>query len=116
MTMHIECTGWRPFERNTLKGFANFHISALGLTIQDCAVHQKGDQAWVQLPAKPRLDKDRNLVRDMQSGKVEYTKVLSFEDKGMAQEFRAAAVNALIKREPGALKIKETDECPTLFV
>jgi hypothetical protein len=111
MTMHIECTGWRPFERNTLTGFANFHISALGLTIQDCAVHQKGDQAWVQLPAKPRLDTDRNLVRNPQSGKVEYTKVLSFEDKTMAQQFRTAAVKALLKREPNALNIREADEC-----
>ncbi len=101
--LHIECLSWRPYERNTLKGFADFFISGVGLNVRDCAIHEKNGQAWVQLPAKPRLDKDRNLVRDPRTGKIEYTKILSFEDRQHADAFREAAIAALMKREPGVI-------------
>ena len=114
--LHVECTHWRPCERNTLKGFADFYLSAISLSVKDCAVHERGGQAWVQLPAKPRLDKGRNLVRDLQSGKIEYTKILSFEDSACADAFREAAIAALMKREPSALTIREVEECPPLFI
>ncbi len=114
--LHVECTHWRPFEQNTLKGFADFYISAISLSVKDCAVHERGGQAWVQLPAKPRLDKDRNLVRDPHTGKIEYTKILSFEDRQHADTFREEAIAALMKREPDALTIQDTDECPPIFI
>ena len=116
MNVHVECTGWRPYEQNTLKGFASFYISAVGLSIKDCAVHERSGQAWVQLPAKPRLDQDRNLVRDPKTQKIEYVKILSFEERAHADAFRDAAIKALMKREPAALVIRELDESPPVFV
>ncbi len=114
--LNIECLSWRSFERNTLKGFADFYISAVGLSIKDCAVHERNGKAWVQLPAKPRLDKDGNPVRDPESGKLEYFKILSFDARADADDFRDAAVAALAKREPGALTIqKEAEECLPLL-
>ncbi len=114
--LHVECTHWRPCERNTLKGFADFYLSEISLSVRDCAVHQKGNQAWIQLPAKPRLDGDRNLIRDAQTGKIKYTKVLGFEDRAQADAFRDAAIAALMKREPDALTIREADEWPPVLI
>ena len=71
----------------------------------------------MQLPAKPCLDQSRNLVRDPQNGKVQYTTILDFEDRLHAVAFREGAIAALIKREPKALTIQqETEECPPPFV
>ena len=115
--LNVECLAWRPCERNTLKGFADFYLSEISLSVRDCAVHQKGNQAWVQLPAKPRLDRDRNLVRDPHTGKIQYTKVLGFEDRAQADAFRDAAIAALMKREPDALGAQqETDEWPPVLI
>ena len=116
MAPHIECLAWRSCERNTLKGFADFYISAVGLTVKDCAVHQKGGGAWVQLPAKPRLDADRNLIRNPQTGRPEYVKILNFEDKTYVDAFRDAAIMALKKKAPGAVTVEVSEECPPLFI
>ncbi len=99
----VICTAWKPFERNTLQGFADLWLRAARLNIRGCAVHQKNAKRWVQLPARPQLDKDRNLVRDPHSGKIEYTKILSFEDRQHADTFREEAIAALMKREPGVI-------------
>ncbi len=115
--LHVKCLAWRPCERHTLKGFADFYISAISLSVKDCAIHERNGKAWVQLPAKPRLDKDRNLVRDPHTGKIEYTKILGFEDRAQADAFRDAAIAALMKREPDALAAQqEADECSPLLI
>ena len=49
---------------------------------------------WVQLPAKPQLDKDRQLVRD-DAGKVQYARVMEFDSKEVADRFNAAALKAI---------------------
>ena len=90
----VICTAWKPFERNTLRGFADLWLRAARLTIKGCAVHEKNDKRWVQLPAKPQLDKERNLVRDA-DGKVQYVKMMDFDSKEVADRFNAAAVKAI---------------------
>ncbi len=115
--LHVECLAWRPCVRNTLRGFADFRISEIGLAVRDCPVHEKTVKRWVALPARPRLDKDRNLVSDAQTGKIEYSKVLGFEDRAQADAFRDAAIAALMKREPDALAAQqEADECSPLLI
>ncbi len=92
--LELRCTDWRPFARNTLEGFAAFHIPAMCLTIRDCAVHRKNDRRWVQLPARPMLDDSRELVRDA-TGKVQYATILRFDSREVGDAFSAAALQAL---------------------
>ena len=88
------CTAWKPFERNTLRGFADLWLRTARLNIHGCAVHEKNGRRWVQLPAKPQLDKDRQLVRD-DAGKVQYAKVIDFDSREVSDRFNAAALKAI---------------------
>ncbi len=90
----VVCTAFRPFERGTLKGFADLWLRTARLNIKGCAVHEKNGKRWVQLPAKPQIDKDRNLVRD-EGGKVQYAKILDFDSREVADRFNAAALKAI---------------------
>ena len=90
----VVCTSWKPFERNTLKGFADLWLRAARLNIHGCAVHEKNGRRWIQLPAKPQLDKDHNLVRD-EGGKVQYAKVMEFDSREVADHFSEAAMKAI---------------------
>ena len=114
--LHVECLAWRPCVRNTLRGFAYFRIAEIGLAVRDCPVHEKTGKRWVAFPARPRLDKDRNLVRDAQTGKIEYAKIIGFEDRAQADAFRDAAIAALMKHAPDALTIQDTDEWPPVLI
>ena len=90
----VICTAWKPYERNTLRGFADLWLRAARLNVKDCAVHEKIARRWVRLPAKPQLDKDRQLVRD-DTGKIQYAKVIDFDSKEVADRFNAAALKAI---------------------
>ena len=90
----VTCTAWKPLERNTLRGFADLWLRAARLHIRGCAVHEKNGKRWVQLPARPQLDKDRNLVRD-DAGKVQYVTIMEFDDREVADRFTAAAITAI---------------------
>ena len=90
----VICTGFQPFERNTLRGFADLWLQGARLNIRGCAVHEKNGKRWIQLPARPQLDKDRQLVRD-DSGKIQYSKVLDFDSREVADRFNTAALKAV---------------------
>ncbi len=97
MTAHplgVTCTHWRPFERNTLQGFADLWLRTARLNIRGCAVHEKNGKRWVQLPARPQLDEARNLIRN-DAGKIQYAKVLDFDSREVADRFNAAALKAI---------------------
>lgn len=89
----VECVAWRPLERNTLRGFADLQIPALRLTIRDCPVHRQGERRWVSLPAKPHLDRSRELVRD--DGKIRYVPVLEWDNRDVGDAFSRAALEAI---------------------
>ncbi len=93
-TAPVVCTGWKPFERNTLQGFADLHLAAARLNIRGCAVHEKNGKRWIQLPARPQLDKDRQLVRD-DAGKIQYWPVMEFDSREVADRFSEAALRAI---------------------
>ena len=90
----VRCTAWKPFEPNTLKGFADLWLRTACLNIRGCAVHEKNGKRWVQLPARPQLDPNRNLVRDA-SGKIQYAKVIEFDSREAAARFNAAVLKAV---------------------
>jgi hypothetical protein len=93
-TATVICTAWKPYDRNTLKGFADLWLRTARLNIRGCAVHEKNGRRWVQLPAKPQLDQDRQVVCD-DAGKVQYAKILDFDSREVSDRFNAAALKAI---------------------
>jgi hypothetical protein len=93
--MTVEVTGWRPFERGTLRGFAEIYIPEIKLHIGDIAVHrhESGEQ-WCGLPARPRLDRDGSPLRG-ESGKIEYSRTLWFDSRAVSDAFSTAVLAAL---------------------
>jgi len=98
--LKIVCRGWKPFERNTLKGFAVIYLPVLRLTIEGVAIHEKSDRRWAQLPARPQLDEQRQLVRD-DAGKIKYAPIMSFDSREVGDAFSAAVVAAIQDFELG---------------
>ena len=92
--MKVVCTDWRKCERNSLRGFANVLILDVELHIRDIAVHEMNGRQWAQLPARPQLDQNRELVRD-ERGKIKYATILTFDSNEAAAEFNEAALKAL---------------------
>ncbi len=92
--MKLVCTDWRRCERNSLRGFADYLLPAFGLHVRDCAVHENNGKHWVQLPARPQLDENRELIRE-ENGRVRYATILVFDSTDAASEFNEAALKAL---------------------
>jgi hypothetical protein len=96
----ITCQGFRPLERNTLRGFVSITIAELRLTIHDIAVHEKGESRWAQLPAKPQV-RDGELVTD-DAGKIQYWPIMEFASRAVRDAFSAAVIRALLEFAPAA--------------
>ena len=92
--MKIICTDWRKCERNTLPAFADFLIPGIELHVRDCGVHESNGEHWVQLPARPQLEQNRELIRD-ENGRVRYATILVFDSTEAVYEFNEAALKAL---------------------
>jgi hypothetical protein len=97
----VTCESFRPFVRNTLRGFAEITIAEMRLTIRDVAIHEKGEARWAQLPAKPQI-KDGALVKDPTSGKIQYVNVMEFDGREVRDAFSRAVVQALLEFAPAA--------------
>jgi hypothetical protein len=84
----IRCIKFRPYQKNTLQGFADLHFVRTGIVIKDCCLHQKGDKRWIAFPARP-YDKD---------GKTQWAAMVEFaEDATAARElFQQQAVAAVL--------------------
>jgi hypothetical protein len=102
MAMSIECEDFKPFAKNTLRGFATIKIKEIQLRIKDVAVHHKNSSTWAQLPAKPQI-KDGKIVTSAE-GKAQYVNILEFESRGVSDAFSRAVVNAVLKLNPRALE------------
>lgn|SRR5262249_11601621 len=55
----IRCVRFRPYQKNTLRGFADLELVRTGIIIRDCCWHQhENGREWVSFPAKPYEAKD----------------------------------------------------------
>jgi hypothetical protein len=54
----IRCIRFRPFEKNTLRGFADLELTRVGLVLRDCTWHTKNGKEWVSFAARSYEDKD----------------------------------------------------------
>lgn len=104
MKLSITCDEFKPFNRNSLRGFAIIRIDEIRMTIRDVAIHQKGDARWAQLPSKPMIDKNGAALRDNSTGKIQYVPIMEFDGRDVRDAFSQAVVAAILKREPRAFE------------
>jgi DNA-binding cell septation regulator SpoVG len=89
----IWCIKFTPLERGALRGFCDLALDS-GMVVHDCTVMENNGRRWVNLPGKPQLDRDKNLVRG-ESGKIIYVPVLSIADRVRRDAFNAQAFSAV---------------------
>jgi hypothetical protein len=58
----IRCIRFRPYEKNTLKGFVDLELVRTGLVLRDCTWHEKDGKEWISFPAKSYEDKNGNTL------------------------------------------------------
>jgi hypothetical protein len=95
----MRCIEWRPFVRNTLRGFATLRQRS-GLIISDCTLHVKNGRWWVSPPGKPRLDANGVALRNSQTGKVDYVSIVTFADDELRRRWSDQGVEAVRRDFP----------------
>jgi hypothetical protein len=95
MKFTVKVTEFRPFRRNTLRGFATVHVDEPQLTLHDIAVHQHdSDARWVGLPAKPIVAPA--ATSNAPPTAVEYVRPFTFDARAVSDAFSAAVIAALL--------------------
>jgi hypothetical protein len=104
LTVRIE--EFTPRRSNTLFGFVTIVIPEMRLRIIDLPVYESGGRQWVNLPAKPQIDKDGAARRD-DRGKLLYATVLQFTDRSTRDAFSDRVIEALLEGWPNAFAAEE---------
>jgi hypothetical protein len=114
----VTCDEFQPVLRNTLVGFAAIRIAELRLAILDVAVHQKGDSRWAQLPAKPQVYCDGELVELVRddAGRPQYIAMMKFDTPEIREAFSCAVVKAVMEHTPGAFETPQEEESVSYFI
>ena len=105
---------WRPFERNTLKGFFSLKIDSI--TFQGFSLHVKEETGarWIGLPSREYVE----------NGERKYSPTVTFESKERKNAFQEWALNELDKllamevkpqSPPPAKPRLERDEAEMMF-
>src|SRR5215510_5302073 len=84
----MRCVLFRPYEKNTLKGFVDLELSRVGLALRDCTGHDKNGKEWISFPA-------RSYEGD--GGTTRWQPLIEFsQDAGAAREqFQRQAIEAV---------------------
>jgi hypothetical protein len=100
----MQLRAWRPLPKNTLVGFANITIDALGNAVVDVAIHQLGSRRWASLPGRPMIDTDGRVMRD-EAGKIRYAAPFRWTTSTLASRFSAAVIVLPLRHHPNALDV-----------
>jgi hypothetical protein len=82
--MRVEIEDFRPFAKNTLKGFVTVALPEVGLRIKECLWHEKNGRQWIGFPARSYKSRDG---RDVWVNLIEFLEGFdrnSFQDTVMA--------------------------------
>jgi hypothetical protein len=93
MKHQIDCTAFKPLRKGTLIGFADIVIPELKLKIHDVGLYEKGASRWASPPGRPWV-RDGQLVTD-ENGKVQYSQIIEFADRGTRDAFLQAVWRAV---------------------
>ena len=84
--LQIVVREFKPFTKNTLKGFATILLPAVGLVLFECPFHEREDgRKWLGLPARSY---EKN-------GKKEWMRLAECADKDAHYRFQNVAVKAV---------------------
>ena len=83
--MGIQIVSFKPYQKNTLRGFFIARLTNIGLEIRDLSLHEKNGKKWIALPAKP-YEKD---------GTKGWSYILKFYDETKGKQFQMAVLEAL---------------------
>lgn len=84
-SLEIVVLDFKPFPKNTLVGFFNLSLPAVGLTLCECTFHRSEGKSWVGLPA-----------RSYEVGGVKkWMRLVEATDKSAHFRFQAVAVKAI---------------------
>jgi hypothetical protein len=105
MSEKLTIREFRPFRRNKLYGYAVCTIAELRPEIRDIAIHEKNGKRWAQLPAKPQV-RDGVLVKG-DGGKEQYTPVMAFVNRTVADAFSTTVIRAVLEAFPQAFDAED---------
>ncbi len=101
----ITMLDWKPFQRNSLRGFASIRIGAW-LIVRDVAVHVTNGRPGAALAAKPILGADGTAQRD-DARKIKYVQLMEWTDKAPRDRFSLSVIEAVEREHPEALEPSE---------
>ena len=81
----VEVISFKPFVKNTLQGFLDLKLPAIGLSISGCTLHQKNESRWVGLPGRQYEE----------NGEKKWAVILDFASKEAKNSFQKAAIAAV---------------------
>ena len=84
--MAVAVLEFRPYVKQTLRGFLTVRLTNVGLEIRDLALHKQNGKRWLQLPARPYTKPD---------GSQGWSYLVSFYEKTRFEQFREVALRAL---------------------
>jgi hypothetical protein len=91
---------WKSLVKNSLRGFATIELP-IGLKIVNCPVLVSNGRAWTSLPTKPVLDRDGKHVKP--DGKPQYSAILEWKSRDLADRFSQAVAKLVLAEYPHAL-------------
>lgn len=83
--MTISCTRFKPYQKNTLLGFATIFIDTIGMEINSISVHQKGNEKWLSFPSRESID----------NGEKKYWPYIYFPEMANKTDFTREAMKAI---------------------
>jgi hypothetical protein len=92
MALEFEVSNWKPFRKNTLRGFFTLTLPS-GMILHNCSLHQKDNgQRWIGMPSQKFSKQD---------GSTGYTPLIEFVSREAADHFRDLALAAVDKAGGG---------------
>jgi len=76
---------WRPYEKNTLKGFFSVRLAS-GLILHSLMLHERNDRRWIGYPSREWNSPE---------GTKQFSPILEFADPNTANRFRDEMLAAL---------------------
>lgn len=83
--MDFECIKFTPYDKGSLKGFADIRVPKMGMTFYGFTVHEKNDQKWVAFPS-------RSYEKD---GETKWLPYFKFDNQTHQEEFKKKALEAI---------------------
>lgn len=84
----LTVTNWRPRESGSLRGFFSLVLPS-GLIIHDCALFEKNNRRWVNLPSRQYESQ----------GEKKFAPLVAFLDRDTEDDFQFHALAAIDKSE-----------------